>query len=131
MTASEILSTGFSLVGQELDSFPNKVLALGWLNVSLAEALPCENQIRQKSGVVTLEKSPFVTDLEQVVDFDTKICGVGLPFAIAGYLYDDIENNYMSAVMRNRFVTALADAAGGLESSIVDYYAKGVDCFEK
>ncbi|MEG2192156.1 MAG: hypothetical protein RRX95_02630 [Oscillospiraceae bacterium] len=120
MTANEILSTGFSLAGRDFETFSDKQIALTWLNVSLAEALPYENQVRGKKKKPLLTYAPRAENLGQNIDFEEHICAVALPYSIAGYLYDDRENSYMSGIFRNRFVRDLSSLAKAVESPITE-----------
>ncbi|MBR4036561.1 MAG: hypothetical protein IKJ05_07520 [Oscillospiraceae bacterium] len=122
MTAYEIINNGFGMAGEYLDMFPDKQLAIIWLNISLAESLSAENHIRRRTGQEML-KSPFVVrKLSDELEISTEIARIALPFAVASYLFNDREDNYMSAIYRNRFITALQNAAKGRENPICDVY---------
>ena len=122
MTAYEIIGKGFALAGEYLDMFPDKQLAITWLNVSLAESLVAENHIRQYKNTEQLSQPVVVKNLSDNVDFDIGLCSIALPYGLASYLSADREDSYMSAIFRNRFVTALQNVAKARESTISDLY---------
>ena len=122
MTAYEIINKGFGLAGETFDRFPDKDLPLIWLNVSAGESVEAENAIRAKRGMPLLENHPVIKDQSDPVDMAEQICAVALPYAVAGYLCADREDNYLAAIFRNRFITALQNAAKCCEQSVVDVY---------
>ncbi len=122
MTAYEIINNGFGMAGEYLDMFPDKQLAVIWLNISLAESLDAENRIRKKENRPLLKASVVVKKLSDDVEASPGIADVALPFGVASYLFNDREDNYMSAIYRNRFITALQNAAKGDENTISDVY---------
>ena len=122
MTAYEIINNAFGMAGEYLDMFPDKQLAVIWLNISLAESLEAENHIRSRENTRLLTQPPVVKKLSDDVDVSNHISSVALPFGVASYLFNDREDNYMSAIYRNRFITALQNAAKGEEISICDVY---------
>lgn len=121
MTAYEILNRGFSLCGENFRGFGEKETALVWLNEAIGECLCRENMIREKTGRAPAENIE-ANSLTDNVDNDYKISAYCLPLAVAAMVYRDREDNYMSSVYRNRFLSRLADAAGSIEKPIMDYY---------
>ena len=122
MTAYEIINNAFGMAGEYLDMFPDKQLAIVWLNISLAESLEAENHIRSREGTQLLAQPQVIKSLSDDVDVHSRIAGTALPFGVASYLFNDREDNYMSAIYRNRFITALQNAAKGEEIPICDVY---------
>ena len=122
MTAYEIIDKGFGLAGEYLDVFPDKQLALNWLNISMAESFEAENHIRQIGNKEMLSQPAVIKKLSDEVAFDERLCNVALPYAVASYLFNDRDDNYMSATFRNRFITALQNVAKARETSICDVY---------
>ena len=122
MTAYEIIGKGFALAGEYMDMFPDKQLAITWLYISMAESLTAENHIRQQKNKQLLSQPAVVKKLSDEVDYDTDLCNVALPYGVASYLFNDREDNYMSAVYRNRFITALQNGAKSSENAIFDVY---------
>ena len=125
MTAYEIINKGFALAGEYLDMFPDKQLAVTWLNISLAESLTAENHIRQQNGTELLSQPAVVKKLSDDVDFDTGLCNIALPYGVASYLSADRENSYLPTIFRNRFISALQNVAKATENSICDLYGGG------
>jgi len=126
MTAYEIINTAFSLLGENADAYPDKKIVLQWLNITFAEAVHAENQLRRKNGIKEIVTIKAITSLDEIVDVHSRISGVCLPYGVAAYLAADRENNYMAAVMRNRFIRSLQEAAGTEEKQIADCYGGGV-----
>ena len=121
MKVYEILETAFGLAGEKLEDFPDKKLAVIWLNTAVAEAVKAENAIRERKGMETTDIFA-VQQLSDEVDMDAELCRICLPFAVADSLYSDRENDYLSAQYRNRFIDALQSAAMGQEKDIADCY---------
>lgn len=121
MTAYEILNRGFSLCGENFRGFGEKETALVWLNEAIGECLCRENMIREKTGKAPAENIE-ANSLTDTVDNDYKIAAYCLPLAVAAMVYRDREDNYMSSVYRNRFLSRLTDVAGSIEKPITDYY---------
>lgn len=122
MTAYEIINKGFALAGESLDMFPDKGLAMIWLNISMAESQKAENHIRQRKEERLLDKTVVLENLADKVEMDSEICNIALPYAVASYLTADREDNYMSSVYRNRFIASLQNAAKGCECAVSDIY---------
>lgn len=121
MKVYEILETAFGLAGEKLEDFPDKKLAVIWLNTAVAEAVKAENAIRERKGMETTDIFA-VQQLSDEVDMDAEMCRICLPFAVAASLYSDRENDYLSAQYRNRFIDSLQSAAMGQEKDIADCY---------
>lgn len=126
MTAYEIINKGFGLAGEQLDMYPDKNIALIWLNIALGESMDAENHIRVKNGLSTLAEAVVVLNLSDEVDISHCICAVALPYAVASCLAGDREDGYMAAIYRNRFITSLQDCAKGHELPVTDVYGGGV-----
>ncbi len=122
MTAYEIINKGFGLAGESFEDFPHKELAVTWLNVTLAESLDAENAIRKKNGKELLSEPVMIKQRTDTADMADTICSIALPYGVASYLFNDREDNYMAAVFRNRFITALQNRAKGEEFTIQDMY---------
>lgn len=122
MTAYEIMTKAFGLAGESYEDFPDKSLAAIWLNITIAESVDAENAIRKKNGKELLACVPVAGNPAENVDMDTAICAVAIPYGVASYLFNDREDNYMAAIFRNRFVTALQNRAKGEEFTIQDVY---------
>ncbi|MBR5521126.1 MAG: hypothetical protein IKU54_03930 [Oscillospiraceae bacterium] len=122
MTAYEILEIAFALAGEKIDEFPDKRIALMWLNVIIVEAMPAENTLREKSGLGRVVLPKMMTDLTQVVNMDEQLCRLCLPLGIAAFLCEDRENYYMAETFRQRFTDAMQTTAGARERSVTDCY---------
>lgn len=125
MTANEIINTAFSLLGENADEYPDKKMVLQWLNITFAESVCAENQLRRKNGEEEIFAIKTITALDESIDVHSRISGVCLPYGVAAYLAADRENNYMAAVMRNRFIRSLQESAGTEEKQITDCYSGG------
>ena len=105
-----------------LQFFPN------FVSLVMQEALAYENIIRRKSGRETLSVAPLITsaDMESELDFSEALCRSALPYGVAAFYCQDDGDNYRAADYRNRFITALSDAVGGVVvSDIIDEYPYG------
>lgn len=122
MTAYEIINTGFGLAGESLDSFPDKDLAVIWLNSTIAECTEAENTIRERNCLPQLDEAGRVISLSEEVDLSHCITHLALPYGVGSYLYSDRGDNYMASIFRNRFITALQNCAKGLEKAVEDVY---------
>ncbi len=122
MTAYEIINSGFALAGERLDSWPDKDIALSWLNTAVALSADAEKLIRQKNKAEFTGEVPYIRQLSDTVEMDIKICRTCLPLAIAYLLLTDRERDYNAQQMKNRFYSALKEAAKGREMAVADCY---------
>jgi hypothetical protein len=127
MTAYEIINRGFALAGESLDMYPDKNLALVWLNITLGESMDAENHIRERQSAKLLALPAQRHNLSDEVEIGHMLATVALPYGVAAYLFSDREDNYMASVYRNRFVASLQDCAKGCETSVTDVYGGGYD----
>ena len=121
MKAYEIISMGFALAGESIEDWPDKDIALRWLNMAVAESLTAEKMIRARKKTGTAEVAE-VKEMEDTVDMDSEICRICLPLYIAALLAADREKGCMAAEYRSRFEAALKAAAGAEEKAIADFY---------
>ena len=126
MTAYEIISAGFALAGEDIDAWPDKKIAVSWLNISIAECIRAENLIRERTGRELWGSGEYVSDMADTVNMDEVLCRLCLPLAVASLLNTDRENESMAAEMRRRFSVTLKAAAGTLEKQVVDMYGGNV-----
>lgn len=129
MTGEEIYEIALSYVFERkradadyLEFFPM------FLNTVMQEALSHENIIRRKSGRLALALAPKITgdEMDKEIDYSESLCRVALPYGVAAFYCQDDGDNYRAADYRNRFITALADAVGGVHmSDIEDVYPYG------
>ena len=99
-----------------------------FLNTVMQEALAYENMIRRKSGRAALSVAPKITKdgMNEELDFSESLCRAALPYGVAAFYCQDDGDNYRAADYRKRFITALADAVGGVHmSDIEDVYPYG------
>ena len=122
MTVYEILTAAFSLAGENFDDFPDKKLAVAWLNMTMSECVDAENLIRAKKGFKKYTAVPRIEELYDNVDMDEKLCTVTLPYGVAAFVSADRERDYMAAEYRNRFIFSMSVAAKGWETSVADFY---------
>lgn len=122
MTAYEIINTGFGLVGESLDSFPDKDITVIWLNSTIAECIEAENTIRERNSLTLLDEYCIVSSLSDEVELSHCITHLALPYGVGAYLYSDRGDNYMASIFRNRFISALQNCAKGLEKAVEDVY---------
>lgn len=121
MTAYEIINKGFGAAGESFEDYPDKSLALIWLNITIAESRDAENLVRKKNGKQLLSDA-VAGALTEDVDMCNDICAIALPYGIAAYLAADRQDSHMAAIFRNRFITALQNRAKGDEFTIQDLY---------
>lgn len=129
MTAYEIISQGFALAGESPDNWPDKKIAISWLNRAVAEAYPREKLIRERKGDAEIEMQ-YINSISDVVDMDSVLCRVSLPLCIAEFLFTDRENNTKALEMRERFIKSLSAAAGSTEKSVEDCYGGAADVLQ-
>lgn len=129
MTGEKVYETALSYVferkGQDADY---KEFFPSFLNSVMQEALPYENMIRRKSGKVALAVAPEITaaQMGDELDFSESLCRNALPYGVASFYCQDDGDNYRAADYRNRFITALEDAVGGVHmTDIEDVYGYG------
>ena len=97
-------------------------------NTVMQEAIAYENIIRRKNGKEAISLAPKITEAEMAkeIDYSESLCRVAIPYGIAAFYCQDDGDNYRAADYRNRFISALADAVGGVYiSDVEDVYPYG------
>ncbi len=125
MKAYDIISSGFALAGESFEDYPDRQIALSWLNVCMAESTDSENLIREKTGKEILTEPLKISELYENVDMDERICSVCLPYGVAVLLFFDRERNSVAEEMRIRFYASLKSRAKAVELPVTDCYRGG------
>ncbi len=126
MTANEIIAAGFALMGEKQSDFPDKKLAVSWLNMAVSRSLDRENLIREKGALPLLPCPQVIGDPEETVDMDSGITAGCLPYGVAAFLAAHRENDYLHSFYNDEFSRSLTAAAKGIEKAIEDFYKGGV-----
>ena len=92
------------------------------LNLLICEALPYENSVRASRGEPELEAPPTVEGMEDEVDMSHSICGVALPYGVASYFCMDDGELYNAEMYREKYTSALREAAKYRAVDIIDVY---------
>ena len=95
---------------------------IGVLNALICEALPYENAHRASRGIKELGAAPQIRSTDEEVDMCEGICAIALPYGVASYFDQDDGEGYKSAAYRERFISALNEAARYSFSDITDVY---------
>lgn len=95
---------------------------IGILNALVCEALPYENSVREYEGRAKLSAAPEVLKMDDEVDMCRDICSIALPYGVASYYSQDDGEAYNAAMYRERFVSALCEAAKCNFREITDVY---------
>ena len=93
--------------GEDADS---KHFAVGFINILLQEALPCENSNRKSDGQELLRLAPTITSLDEEIPYHEEILRVAFPYGLASWYFAEAMDNYHESFYRNKFLAALEDA---------------------
>lgn len=116
MTVYELLTTAAALFFEsDLSSYTD--LAVGFVNMLLAECFETNNRIRRRAGKAGLIKPPLLTTLQDTIPYEEGLVRLALPYGLAAKLiYDEQDsarfnyflNEYADRVNRcDRWVVAL------------------------
>lgn len=126
MTAQQIYETAsaflYEVSGEDADS---KAFAIPFLNILLQEALDTENSIRAFKGQTKLVSAPYITSLDEDIDYDDSITRTALPYGVASFYFQEAMNNYQSENYRGKYISALRDATKYSVGTITDVYGGG------
>lgn len=122
VTAGQIfesaLALHFEYPGQDRDF---KALFLPLLNLVLAESFPAAKSIADARGEMLCE--PFTAaSMEDEIPYAAAITRVALPYGIASFFYEDAGDTLRAQDYRNRYITALRDAAAAPPGQMRDVY---------
>ena len=92
------------------------------LGILCEECLPYENSVREALGKETLPSAPKVASGEEEIPFCDALCRVALPYGLASLFWQDDGEVYNSALYRERYIAAIADAAKINFRDIADVY---------
>ena len=123
MTGIEIFKTACAFLATQMeDNTELEPIALAWLNSLLAEALPYENAHRTERKLPLLAGAPLLTGFAEVIPYCEDIMRIALPFGLAAYLFMEDESFGMAAEFRNRYLSALYEAAPLTAQKTLDVY---------
>ena len=122
MTGTEIYTAALAVLSQEPgDNEKWDRMAVSWLNLALAQALPTENSLREEGGFSLLSAAPRVETLEEKVKVHERLYAA-LVNALAAQLWEDAREPYKAQDYRQRFAQELADARVSVPHGVMDWY---------
>lgn len=92
------------------------------LGILCEECLPYENSVREALGKEKLSAAPTVASGEEEIPFCDALCRVALPYGLASLFWQDDGESYNSALYRERYIAAIADAAKVNFRDVADVY---------
>jgi hypothetical protein len=116
MTVYELLAAGAALFFEnDLSGYAD--LAVGFVNMLLAECFETNNRIRRRAGKAALVRLPVLKDLKDTIPYEEGLVRLAMPYGMAAKLiYDEQDsarfnyfiNEYADRVNRcDRWVVAL------------------------
>lgn len=126
MKVSELFDLTIALMNENKEnSAPYTAFTVGMVNNLLMDLLEVENAIRQVKEKDLLDTVPFVSSLEDDVDYDTELCYNVIPWGL-GRQYFLGDDEYSKATFWDSQYATNKDKAGKASyEDIVDYYGGG------
>lgn len=78
-------------------------LAPAYMNILMQEAFNCENSMRVRDGQSELATAPFVTSLNDTVDYHDSLTRVAFPFGLAWQYHQDADHIQLATKYRSMF----------------------------
>lgn len=107
--------------GAFYDMFPHV------LNMLLCEALPYENSVRESRGERKIERMQQISSMDDKVDMCDEICHIALPYGVASYFSKDDGEASDAFMYRERFISALNEAAKYRFCEVIDVYGGDIE----
>ena len=125
MTGQEIYELASSfLYEKDNEDADSKSFAVGFLNVLLQEALPCENSVRRQEGREPLGRAPYLTRLEEEIEYCDQITRAALPYGLASFYFQEALDNFQAENYRSKYLAGLSDARKHISGEIQDVYGR-------
>ncbi len=124
LTALQIFELASALIyettGDDADSAKFSIM---FLNIHLQECLKVENSIRRANEDTELTEAPWITTLNDNVDYSADLTRIALPYIMASHFYTEAINLAMAQYFKDEYDRARSEAAVYKEEDITDAYA--------
>lgn len=127
MNINELYSLALSFLGETPDEGEYREHILPWVNLLLLEALPYENAYRKARGLELLGEAPYLADFSALLPYCQEITGIALPYALAGLMFQEDDQDKRAERYRAMYISALSEAACAWEEKISDAYGGDLD----
>lgn len=124
MTGLDIYQIASSfLYEHDGDDSDSKDFAIKFLNVLLQESFDTENSIRRFKGTDELTEAPYITSLNETIDYDARITRGALPYGLASFYFQEAMDNFQAENYRGKYISAINSSAKATSTTIEDQYS--------
>jgi hypothetical protein len=103
MKAKDIFNTAVTLMfGEEADRVDYKPFYINILNILIAENYYANQSLRRMRGKEEMTSIPYITDMEEELEYEDEFTRQILPYGIAGYIYTD-DDKSMGSEYKNKY----------------------------
>ncbi len=103
MKAKDIFYTAVTLMfGEEADRVDYKPFYINILNILIAENYYANQSLRRMRGKEEMTSIPYITDMEEELEYEDEFTRQILPYGVAGYIYTD-DDKSMGSEYKNKY----------------------------
>lgn len=103
MKAKDIFNTAVTLMfGEEADRVDYKPFYINILNILIAENYYANQSLRRMRGKEEMTSIPYITDMEEELEYEDEFTRQILPYGVAGYIYTD-DDKSMGSEYKNKY----------------------------
>lgn len=103
MKVSAIFDAAVTLMfGVDVDKQDYQPFYINILNVLIAENYYINNALRKSRGKSEMTSIPYITDMEDDLDFEDEFTRQILPYGVAGYIYTD-DDKGLGSEYKNKY----------------------------
>lgn len=95
---------------------------LPFLNATLQETLPHQNNLLLAQGKEKLAVAPIIKSMDEIVEYEEVLTRGAIPLNISAMYFADDNNNSAAQDYRARYINAISEATVAIESAIEDIY---------
>jgi hypothetical protein len=123
-TGEQIFKLASALIYEDVNAdAESRAFTVQFLNIRLQECLAIENAIRRSKNMAQLTEAPWLTTLDETIDYQDALTRVALPYACVSHYYAEAMNEERSMYFDNEYKRAQEKATVAVEEDITDAYA--------
>jgi len=103
MKAQDIFYSAVTLMfGEEADRIDYQPFYINILNILIAENYHANQTLRRMRGKEEMEAIPYISNIEDDLDYEDEFTRQILPYGVAGYIYTD-DDKSMGSEYKNKY----------------------------